>query len=921
MKVKLLHIDEFVKLNSLDKITSPMLFEKGGVAHENGLLSNVIFGNTTNDRKNTFAYISLKGKFLHPHAYKAIKRIFRNIDTIINGSGYYSIDKDGYLFKDELNGSTGIEWLYKNFDKIQWKETGGSTNERIFLLKNNKKDVIFVDKFTVIPVFYRDVLDTSSGGDDNDLNKLYTTLIRLNQADNGYMLDFTYNNTNMNIQLALVALYDYFKSKLEKKNGLIRKYLLGKNVDLGVRSVITNQSFDANHIDDMKITFKYAGMPMSQALVCVYPFVISYLMTNFNNEIINKSHNFEYTDEKGELKRLKLYNPDIYYNDNYFKKRINKFISNPSSRFDKIEIPIEGADGKVITDKYFLMANKYIKGTDESTTLNRPLTWTDILYIALEDICKDKHVVVTRYPVNDIFGLFYSKIRIISTNKTKPMMVNNKLYKFYPDIDLKIDKHYIVNQFADTMVFSNAFLAVMSADFDGDQITAKILWEQNANIEAAEKIKSKSYLFKSNGTNARVIENEAVQALFTLTKAPFKDSKYVPDDIVKELLAMDPNDITKAWIEKIFATTLEFENGKPKIIPPKFMTNDKIKLTPKMYPYIKEDVETTIGKLIFNRFIVEKLGLYDNGIKYINEQLGAGGLKKFEMFSTKSDTSTFIDYIDRRDFLLLNLYHIICVSYTERVVKTSPKVRDYREKLIAKHVDKLDSGDVNTAALVEKELIDIAHKELEGDLGLDLFDSGARGSFGNNYKNNNLFKGPVLNYATGKYDIVKSALIDGISKKELPIMARSELNAAYPKAVGTAVSGYLSKQLNAALQTVVLDKRGSDCGTKNTITITLNESDIGDFIFRYVVDNGKIVKLTYENFKNYINKPVQLRSIMMCTADKKCNVCSGDMKYEQGIINIGFTGSTVGSAMTGLGMKKFHDPTIKLHNISNNPIL
>ena len=55
MKVKLLHIDEFVKLNSLDKITSPMWFEKGGVAHENGLLSTVIFGNTTNDRKKTCA--------------------------------------------------------------------------------------------------------------------------------------------------------------------------------------------------------------------------------------------------------------------------------------------------------------------------------------------------------------------------------------------------------------------------------------------------------------------------------------------------------------------------------------------------------------------------------------------------------------------------------------------------------------------------------------------------------------------------------------------------------------------------------------------------------------------------------------------------------------------------------------------------
>jgi len=36
-----------------------------------------------------------------------------------------------------------------------------------------------------------------------------------------------------------VEVYDYFKNSLDKKNGMLRKYLLGKNVDYCVRTVIS----------------------------------------------------------------------------------------------------------------------------------------------------------------------------------------------------------------------------------------------------------------------------------------------------------------------------------------------------------------------------------------------------------------------------------------------------------------------------------------------------------------------------------------------------------------------------------------------------------------------------------------------------------------------------------------------------------
>ena len=50
----------------------------------------------------------------------------------------------------------------------------------------------------------------------------------------------------------------------------------------------------------------------------------------------------------------------------------------------------------------------------------------------------------------------------------------------------------------------------------------------------------------------------------------------------------------------------------------------------------------------------------------------------------------------------------------------------------------------------------------------------------NNFKNMNIFKGATMNNITGKYEIVRSAFMDGIKKEEIPNFASSITSGAYP---------------------------------------------------------------------------------------------------------------------------------------------
>ena len=136
----------------------------------------------------------------------------------------------------------------------------------------------------------------------------------------------------------------------------------------------------------------------------------------------------------------------------------------------------------------------------------------------------------------------------------------------------------------------------------------------------------------------------------------------------------------------------------------------------------------------------------------------------------------------------------------------------------------------------------------------------------------------------------------------------------------TAVSGYLAKEILAALQTEVLDDYGSDCGTKRTLEIKLTAANKKDYLYRYIVlSNGSLLLLTPENIDKYLNQTVKMRSPMMCIGKKICNHCMGDLYYKLGIKNAGLTASRVATTLTRLNINFFVFPHRNMcaKNLSN----
>ena len=524
MKIQLFDMDEFIDLNNLKEIYSPVLFERGGVPHPGGLVSNEIFGVNMKSRKETFAYIDLHGHFFNPHIYLVLKRVYRNVEKIVSGEYHYVISKDGELVHDEENGQTGIKFLYDNWDKIKWKKTRGMRNERINLLTKSKKNEIFMTKQLVIPAFYRDISSSESGGGKTiELNNMYTKLIRLSSlVDSENMFDFSFNNTNYSIQNIIVDIYNYFKDKLTGKNGLFRKYLLGKNTDHCVRTVISAPTYHSNRPTETMVNFFHCAVPISQACVLCYPFIFRWVKRFFEQEVIlNKYNKPIYSKDYEDVEYLELNNPEAYFNDRYIEKAINRFIKNPESRFERIELPVKG-NKKVYLRFMGRYHDRNNPKSDSSTIFYRDLTWTDILYMAAVDVTSDKYAVATRYPILDYFGIFINKVRISSTAEVMPVEINGQIYQWYPVIDTKLSHAEVATKFIDTLQFSNSYLVGLGGDYDGDQMTLKILWTQEANAEAERLMKQKTNILNVNGSSMRPIEHEAIHTLYILTKDPKK---------------------------------------------------------------------------------------------------------------------------------------------------------------------------------------------------------------------------------------------------------------------------------------------------------------------------------------------------------------------------------------------------------------
>jgi hypothetical protein len=100
---------------------------------------------------------------------------------------------------------------------------------------------------------------------------------------------------------------------------------------------------------------------------------------------------------------------------------------------------------------------------------------------------------------------------------TEPIFIENVLYKHYPKIDMSMSEVQISTYFIDTTLISNLFLSALGGDYDGDMVSIRMCYTQEANKEAEEIMKSLKNFISVQGKLIRDVNNEAILCFYSMT--------------------------------------------------------------------------------------------------------------------------------------------------------------------------------------------------------------------------------------------------------------------------------------------------------------------------------------------------------------------------------------------------------------------
>jgi hypothetical protein len=414
--------------------------------------------------------------------------------------------------------------------------------------------------------------------------------------------------------------------------------------------------------------------------------------------------------------------------------------------------------------------------------------------------------------------------------------------------------------------------------------------------------------------------------------------KTLSEEEVSEIFSVKPEDITFSLIREWCASTRQ--------APPKFGAESFMNIPKVFNETNSEETEgnwnvrhcknwreikvTTVGRYLANTIMFSRSKQLRNEFDYINEPWNKSIIKKLQQHLGDVLLENLITYddfayvLDRLQWLGMGSSSFISPSMTIKTCTIPPITKELKAKLLLDHQDELttkDSNTVKTVIDIEKQLINSAKKELDGvDPGMDIYNSGARGNFSNNYKNTALMYGSLKRFDNpANIHVSTASLEDGIPKEEFDVFADQIISATYGRSVEVKDAGYLVKQMNYAFQSLRLDPDPkSDCGTSHFYKVFIDDPE--KFLYRFVkADNGDLIEITRENLNQFKEKFVLLRSPLYCAfSNRFCSRCAGTLYYRMNILNIGPLTSKMGSKLLNESMKAFHDATLKIKEIDLN---
>lgn len=222
---------------------------------------------------------------------------------------------------------------------------------------------------------------------------------------------------------------------------------------------------------------------------------------------------------------------------------------------------------------------------------------------------------------------------------------------------------------------------------------------------------------------------------------------------------------------------------------PRFNPNTQFILKKGEY-YTLPDTKTTMGNYLINRCLFTE-SIF-NEIGYINKKLTssvveddidkgiARGVRE-KRIPIKPD---LIRYLDNIQFFGFSINDAFGPSLTHKTVFIPKDIQNYKKQLVKEYEQDIKNGDPIKYVEMQKKLIDKTKQVIGKDPGMDLYESGSKASFENNFSKLFLMAGAMQNLETGGYHISTTAYSEGVKKEEVEHFANSATTSSYASGVG-----------------------------------------------------------------------------------------------------------------------------------------
>ena len=236
----------------------------------------------------------------------------------------------------------------------------------------------------------------------------------------------------------------------------------------------------------------------------------------------------------------------------------------------------------------------------------------------------------------------------------------------------------------------------------------------------------------------------------------------------------------------------------------------------------------------------------------------------------------------------------------------------YQNKEFTNTLDKLRNTKSNSKYKeYEKELLGIVNNSPETENIMNIIKSGAKGGI-SSVKQLVISKGYVVDVMGNKVPhYINGSLVEGLSFKDMYVMSHGARKGSLDRSVNTASTGYLMRKIIFAIQDVEYDHSNEDCGAEPILNITLTEDNYYAYIYKWFIVAGsedkELIKLTLDNYTEYLDKELIFRTHINCKSEKVCQKCYGHYNNIFNSKYVGIIGAqALGERVTQLTMRTFH---------------